>query len=79
VELATAALCCAAEDTPAAKADYERSDAANQGGADGAAGAAAQIPSRRLGVASPLPPSSGDDLRAMEGLLGIAQQLQQQR
>lgn len=65
---------------PGSEADHERSDAANQGGADGAAGAAAQIPSRRLGVASPLPPSSsGEDLRAMEGLLGIAQQLQQQR
>lgn len=77
--LMTAVLCCAGEDTLAAIADYERSDAENQWGADGAARAAAQVLSRRLGVDSPLPPSSGEDLRAMEGLLGIAQQLQRPR
>lgn len=73
--LMSAVVCCGGEEGLAAIADYEAVDAENQWGADGAAQAAAQILSRRLGVDSPLPPGSGEDLWAMEGLLGIAQQI----
>lgn len=77
--LLTAALCFANESTLAAIADYAGCDAEHEWGAHGAARAAAQILSRRLGVDSPLPSGSGEDLRAMEGLLGIARRLQQHR
>ena len=74
--LMTAVACWGGEEGLAAIAEYEAADAENQWGADGAARAGSQILSRRLGLDSPLLPSSAEDLRAMEGLLAIAQQLQ---
>lgn len=77
--LMAAIACCDGEEGLAAIADYEGVDVDNQWGADGAARAAAQVLSRRLGVDSPLPPSSREDLWVMEGLLAIAQRLQHHR
>lgn len=74
--LMTAVLCYAGEDGLAAIVDYAREDIEHHWGADGVARAAAQILSRLLGVDSPLPPSSREDLWAMQGLLRLAQQLQ---